>query len=116
MLPIMKPIRRFWQFHLSTAIMLMFVAGVLVGLCFEPRRYYGLSHEHPELPNVYGWPFPFLWGNGEIWLREESRFVLWSLRLPLLGMIANVAIDVGILLAAAIVWERFIRRRSALEP
>ena len=105
--------RKFWQFHLSTAVLLMLVAG---GLMFQnkiPHRLNCFSHDHPELPDVFGWPFPVIWGDGDVWLREESRQIPWSLKAPLLGVALDFGFALLVLAALAASCEHLIRRREA---
>src|SRR5947199_21744 len=75
-----RPRRRFWQIHLSTAVLMTLIAGFAMYENIVPHRLNCFSQEHPELPDVFGWPFPIVWGNnGYVWLREDSRNIPWTL-------------------------------------
>src|SRR5690242_10785646 len=73
-----KPKRKLWQFHLSTAILLMFVAGGMYYVnsikstgCLNANgmrpvaviRYVPdgtrIKSDEDNLPMICGWPFPF---------------------------------------------------------
>jgi len=51
------PRRKRFQMHLSTAIVMMFVAGVLIWLNTRPRQLETWMQRHYSVPFVrYGWP------------------------------------------------------------
>ena len=104
--------RRLWQIHLSTAVLMMFFAG---GIMYEnkiPHRLHCFTSEHPELPDVYGWPFPVFWGDGWVILREESPRIPWTLRSVSLGVTLDFISAMMMLAAAAFFCEFLIRRRE----
>src|SRR5690349_20011862 len=65
------PPRKRFQIHLSTAIVMMFVAGGMIYANsidrgpYESRKYSGgQSVEFSECVSSYGWPFRFIHGAG----------------------------------------------------
>jgi len=111
-----QPRKRAWlQFHLSTAILMMFVAGGLLwanlytyesslwpGECVDPPE--GAGYVPPIVWPAHGWPFCFY--------RDTNIFWRWHLgNLMLDGLIAF-----AILLLVAICSERPIRDRDVREP
>ena len=100
-------LRRPWfQVHLSTAIVLMFVAGGLLWANATPQVEY--SGNTPwEI--TYGWPYIFHGEPGHI-VANVPRYTFFS----------NAAIDFGItivlLIASATVCELLLRRREARAP
>ena len=54
-----KPKRRFWQIHLSTAILLMISAGIAIGISLLPHQV-SIPMPRPHPPYIYleqGWPY-----------------------------------------------------------
>jgi len=86
--------RRFFQFHLSTAIIVMVVAAIL--LWFNLRKY-----EFRGNP-VYGWPFPaaFFTRNGMLVYESDT-------------LLLDILIAIGILVGIGLVSELVARRRAA---
>jgi hypothetical protein len=97
--------RRSWfQIHLSTAIMLMLVAGGLVWANAEPTKFYSMGD---ELVFFRGWPYTFQGNiNGDV-----IKDYFWPEY-----MARNVASAVMILGTVAFACEWWIRRRSARAP
>ncbi len=113
--------RGLFQIHLSTAIVLMFVAGGLVAANVLP----GLPRVCPTLfsdpkpgtriPDViYGWPFPVYpvvvnvaSDDGHYW---EAKWEPLDAQQPVMATVANLLI--GLLVVSAVGWysERKIRR------
>ena len=103
--------RRWLQYHLSTAIVMMFVAGGLLGMQFWPRsdRCFGGCLSYLGAFNVesYGWPLPVLWCFSEH--RDlMDRHSHWTNTMA----VANVIFGALLVLAAAFICEWFIRRRE----
>lgn len=100
--------RRWFQIHLSTAVMLMFCAGGLLWLNVDKRAHtdeflksFGVEFEN-ELDLIYvrGWPFAF----------EDNSFLpSWSLWNPY-ALIGNVVLAALILIMIAALSEFFLRR------
>ena len=53
-----KPPRRFWQVHLSTAIVLMFVAGALLLANMTKRETWVRGEFIQKMMTTSGWPLP----------------------------------------------------------
>jgi hypothetical protein len=99
-----KP-RRWFQFHLSTAIVLMFAASGLVWVNvveyeFEPQIIRELFSDG-HMP-VCGWPFMY-WRKYNFVSGKTTEWI------PLLG---NIAVAALILAAVATVCEMLIRRKK----
>ena len=96
-------------------MVLMFAAAGLMFQNSKPYRLHCFVSEHPELPPVRGWPFPAIWGNGDIWLREESKLIPFTLRqgYPALGISLDIAFFLAVLGGMAFVCEWWIRRSKA---
>ena len=107
-----KPKKRPWfQFHLSTAVVLMFVASGLLWL----------NLRDPVLTSKNAYGGFFMWDRG--WplaygrVRSDDYFVteyLDALFFP--GLFADSIVGLGVLLAVAVACEWPIRRREAKAP
>ena len=99
---------RLWQIHLSTAILLMFVAG---GLLWANFTAYKSSRDSIDLTNwASGWPLPLLrWysANGEA-MEHKS--------ISELGVVFNLSAAALILTGIALICENLIRRRESRKP
>ncbi|HYF51692.1 MAG TPA: hypothetical protein VEJ63_19915 [Planctomycetota bacterium] len=86
-----KP-RRFWQIHLSTAVALMLISGVIIGLQFS------YQYEPPLHPDgdSRGWPFP--------WNDEPDYYYSHG---P--GLILNVPVWLTLLLMCYLVFEHALK-------
>jgi hypothetical protein len=93
--------RRWFQIHLSTAVVLMFVAGAMiwVNLAWTEAAIAGLDHHR-----LIGFPFSFYGQQGQ---RKEILIV---------ELFLNLAFWSGLLTYIAFVCERRIRRREARKP
>jgi hypothetical protein len=114
--------RRFWQFHLSTAIVLMFIVGayVFANSYRQALRSFIDFHEVVEFdessrPILYGWPANFLVQMHERYNVNGTAVGSGDRVSHLIWM--GLAIDIGVLAAlvglTAIGCEWFIRRREA---
>jgi hypothetical protein len=106
--PQLKPKRRFWQIHLSTAILLVFVAASLSYVNTTPhRKKIQMGPEYSFELDQQGWPF-------EIYDWEFSFGTASAIhRIPIIRkMIFNVLITGLILLPTASLAEWLIRRRE----
>ena len=111
-----KP-RRFWfQLHLSTAIVLMFVAG---GFLWANVREYQLTEEitlgFRESKNVLywstrGWPFPYSRTMPDWDITVERRIVSWN------NAMMNLLMARASVVVCVYACEFFIRRREARAP
>ena len=120
-----KPGRRFWRFHLSTAVLLMFVAGALIWNIVRvrsepiPERYCTLSSR--------GWPYDFdahLYasdgfdlGFGHSGIQNLSLKGSPEVRQVRLGfytndLVTDVGINTAIVFVIGILLETIIRRRK----
>jgi hypothetical protein len=100
------PKRRFWYIHLSTAVVVMLIAGGLLYLNLAPAEN---SSDHEFFVSsswVYGWP----WTYREIYAEGVTSYVrkFWFFD----KMLANVVLNVSILLSVSATFECLIRRRS----
>ena len=115
----LRPKRRWFQFHLSTAIVLMFMASWLVwlhiGEFLVPHQ--GKSKRSSELTIFYGWPADAIAytvvnkRTASGWL-EVSRTVTFA---PL-KLAINIVLGLLLLSAVAYSIECLFRRRSARKP
>ena len=115
-----KPKRRFWQIHLSTAIVLMLLASGLLGLNVQPRN----THiEYSSLPGrthfvQFGWPLTLEY---ELQVHElgehvEAQDEGMSFGIKLWAAVSNCILGVIFLLFLAMLLEYLIRRREARKP
>ena len=108
--------RSFWQLHLSTALVLMLVAGVLLWASTqrqwekieppEPRVVAGPTYQGLFSGWQRGWPFMM---QAEPGILENYE----SVPLQPKWLAANLLVSVAILIAIAALLEYLIRRRSA---
>ncbi len=128
--------RRWFQFHLLTAVLMMLAAGVCVYQNAKVRPTMFLRHDDGTLTTydeVRGWPFPFL-RKGYFYMSEEAESLRdltageWHFIEPLdypiepvpwsekLQSHCIIAIDVlcsgGIIVSVAFVSEYLLRRRE----
>jgi hypothetical protein len=89
--------RRPLQFSLLTAVVMMLTAGVLLGLNCTEQTFF---------PYQFGWPHICL--RKENWVFANSYWT-WNVRL----LLTNLMYALAILLVAAVVCERTIRRNWA---
>ena len=113
------------QLHLSTCIVLMFVAGGIVGfnLLRSPRDFivdYDVAEVLAGPPiapivkykPVYGWPFRFTADKIELIDAGRFRLPITSPETNYLWLAADLATALAILAAVAFVCEWLIRRRK----
>ena len=114
--------RRFWRIHLSTAVLLMFVAGLCLWANIGYRNFGETSDFNPWRPKGWpvggpirlyaqGWPLPYSINS---WSSEErsvdSRKI--SIECTLLAIPADFLAAIGIVGGTAIALEYLIRRRE----
>jgi hypothetical protein len=131
-----KPKRRFWQIHLSTAVVLLLVAGALVGLNLRKQKLiynFIISNDrssvreptaeqliHPDFTFIErGWPYQFLNERSEqnqLFGSENDaeKFFLGLRAESGAERLRNldIAIACAILLAVCFIAEWFLRRRE----
>ena len=110
-----KPKRRFWQFHLSTAVLLLLAAGGLLRFDFmmSDLRYGSMSGTYGK--ETFGWPIviafrevDFSKGDNSVPAIRREIIRRYSLHL----MPEGVAAQVLILIAIFVFSEYLIRRRE----
>jgi len=109
--------RRFWQLHLSTAVLLMFVSGSLVGSNTRDRDPVYWDSYFRGLRRVpTGWPFEFKQRfetydaeNDKVLNAEEGPCNVWSLA-------GDIFTAIGICSSVAFISEWLIRRREGRRP
>jgi hypothetical protein len=111
-----SPKRPLWQIHLSTAVVLMIVAAALLYLNIRavssqriaaPIRIVMVGGKPmPDTLIQYGWPIHCV-TSGHYDNDSPSYLIVESHRL-----LISVAVNIGILVAAAYACEYLIRRRS----
>jgi hypothetical protein len=119
--------RRFWQLHLSTAIVLSLVAGYAIHCNFLERKGVWLGGEDAYEFDVqmeiviYGWPSAVYYkftDNG--WYRDGRRFERFnkddSWRFDFWAIIFNLLSTFVILVASGWGLEWLIRRREGRKP
>lgn len=116
------PKRRWFQIHLSTAVALMFVSGVLLWANLVPHKtvLYEGSHDGIKAWSLrYGWPTPYCSGH-YFELPEGPSSVLSPEPRYSYAKIDNLRLNVfcaAVLLAVcAFACESTIRRREAHKP
>lgn len=116
--------RAWFQIHLSTAMVMMIIAGGLLWLNIHPRygqpnmapdsvQYWGTNH--PGNYDAYGWPMGIVeWVNAETGERSIVNF-----RYPMFGVLP-IAVDfflaILILFAVSRCVEYIVRRREGRAP
>lgn len=108
-----KPKRRFWQLHLSTAVLLMLVAGGLLALNTK-QSHCRLNAEWNAFVN--GWPFVYRFELTDLAPENELESIpyLWDYEaIKTLNLILDVVIASVILVSVGSLCEWLIRRREA---
>ena len=90
-----KPKRRFWQFHLSTAVVMTIAAGFLLYGTLQPSIY----KFHGKDIVTYGWPISYFYDDSSGWCVE--------------ALIIDVLACIIVLPLAAYMLEWLLRRREA---
>jgi hypothetical protein len=105
--------RRFWQLHLSTAVVMTFVAGGAIWPSTSPRGEYILH---------YGWPWTACtwYGNPEV--KDFYATALppihfdYDIKLDKVALLKDLLCVVGMTLFVAFVSEWLIRHREGRKP
>ena len=104
-----KPRRAWFQLHLSTAIVLMFVAG---GLLWANIRVQEVSSIYPFpflIEYARGWPMLYL-NYSRVGAPPNDQYWTW------LNLLINLLCSIGLLTVVAAISERVLRRREARAP
>ena len=120
-----KPRRAWFQIHLSTAIVMMFVAGGLMWANFRMRSLrddsiYLLGGDESDHSRYYvrGWPVVFL--HTKVPTRSEGMFIgapkTYDGEWIVDGLIFDPLFAVFVTISVGLVSEFFIRRREARAP
>jgi hypothetical protein len=103
------PKRRFWQIHLSTAVVMMVVASVCLFVNlqwrFSESSTYSSADDVPGEIQIQGWPFAAqkrFWGYGREWYRQIEGY----------GLVADAVCMFVVVAGVATLSEYLIRRRS----
>jgi hypothetical protein len=102
--PLKKP-RHFFQIHLSTAVVTMFVAAGLMWLNLVPQRLYDQPNSR-YIMEIRGWPNEFHEG----WISKGQAVPPGKLKVR--ELVVDVVFSLSILALIAFVTELFIRRRE----
>jgi len=101
------PRKRGWfQFHLSTAVILMFVAGGLIGLNVHERRP-SAEEGWVWLLSTRGWPWAFS-ARDDFWWNSSYGTIEWHTEFFLLDMLVGLSVLAGV----AMLLEWLLRRRE----
>ena len=101
-----QPKKRPWfQYHLSTAIVVMFVASGLLWLNVRNQNWIHLPDD--DLPS-YGWPFIYF---NRYWMFEGSKSLFYN-EWYCWHLIGNILIALAIVIVVAFVCEWHIRRAA----
>jgi hypothetical protein len=107
------PKTRPWlQFHLSTAVVLMFVASGLLWLNMRDRG----PFFHQSLTTRHGWPFDAtekigVWSGSAI-LPLDPNFDPLRTQVSMMGVVADCTIALAILCLVGVLCEWLIRRQE----
>lgn len=106
--------RKFWQFHLATAILMMFVAGGFVWANTLERGPQVFTFPWEHSAQTWGWPFQVVEQyNWPIDGPPEVVEEMTKTHCSVIGLILNILIGIAITLGAGIVCEWFTRQREA---
>jgi hypothetical protein len=105
-----KPKRRWFRFHLMTAVLMMVAAGGLIGQNAVIRE----TVEEYRIVNGFGWPFIFR----PTFIREfdDPNPERYGYDLNLWHLSLNTLLLVSILLCVALISESILRRREGRRP
>jgi hypothetical protein len=123
-----KPKRKFWQFHLSTAVILIIVAGGLIGVNLTERMPHfedpEVNHElfllgEERIEHQYGWPMiaeetvnPGILSYSHILTSDKQVPPKTFCRWEPTAIATNAAVALSILIAFGFCAEFLIRRRE----
>jgi len=109
------PKKRAWfQIHLSSAVVLMFVAGILIYLNIHSRTNLWVLLPGGEIPG-YGWPlfvqyWIFMIDSEEATLAGKYGYIHWQ------HLLIDALIALSILVVVAVLLEWRIRRKPFYAP
>jgi hypothetical protein len=108
-----RPTRRFWQIHLSTAVVLMLLTSLLLGANLQCRtQTYTIDGAGALIPfqfSQWGWPMP--WPDNP-WARGQRYFISPDIDYYA-PMFINIVVGSTIVFLVATINEIRIRRREA---
>jgi hypothetical protein len=116
--------RRFWQLHLSTAVLLMFGAGGFLWLNSFPHRFYPWADMPENYFYQYGWPTVFYTDPEPALVMgiplgtALDRFIreVGQREVSTLHVVVNVLVALPCLASLAFACEWLIRRREGRKP
>ena len=103
------PKKRPWfQYHLSTAVILMFVAGGLLWMNMTPYQNYLYRND-----TIYGWPLAcYVQTRDYLDYIGLATFCFHDVGLLYINLLINIMVNLGIIVAIAIMCEYPIRRKE----
>ena len=104
------------RLHLSTCILLMFVAGGLVWANLQKRHHPFIGRPDLIGNDCWGWPAPVRDEVYEGNFKAGSWTVAEAFRWSKLNCVFDVAVGLTLLVAVAFSSEWFIRRREVRKP
>jgi len=108
-----KPRRKWFRFHLLTAVLLSLTAG---GLLLFNMRLYNVGR---GFSTAQGWPFPWAETLNPVdhinWTTEQQQ-LYFTPQLKPVGMVVDALVGLGILLTVSVASEFYTRRREAPKP
>ncbi|MCY3020853.1 MAG: hypothetical protein NTW87_17690 [Planctomycetota bacterium] len=114
-----QPRKRPWlQFHLSTAVVLMFVAGGILWLNMVPTGHWDGHKANGERTagRMYGIPMVIVWAGNSFSVDVQGRGLVETLQpvrhWEILGLLCNTIVGLVILFAVACALEWRIRRKE----
>jgi hypothetical protein len=111
-----SPQRKRFQIHLSTAIVMMFVAGALIWANVKPNAIPRLVPKQPRFRSGFGWPCEAIRKTSDFEFTGEGPDITFDFKetyYPSYLMIAfNLAAALFILFFVAFLCEWLIRRRA----
>ena len=121
-----KPKRRWFRFHLLTAVVTMFAAGVVIWANSRPEEEYVLRYGYPSPTEQrilrYGWPWTAVtrYGNleaiGFFGASSPDSNHFDDIQWDKIGLLKDSLCIVAMSLSAGIVSEWLIRRREGRKP
>jgi len=115
--------RRWFQIHLFTAIVLMFVCGGIIGKNISSRNFvFAYEGPTPAAEKLvirsywWGWPEVLFWGDETIPYKDVDNFNVEGVRVGPIqwgGLLIDISTALGLLCGSIVACEFAIRRREA---